>query len=370
MEPPPAPPSGGSQRKFRRIVAAIDAEHMDLGCTGAFEAIKSEAEGIARAGVQYCVDDVEKNLKPLLRNYLSGSAAMEHVDKVGHVYTSRNEDFYNGFGKLYEDNPTGTHAVQVAPEVALNVYVKLVEHLKQDKVKAEDGMPTFWLDTAAGKALGPEKKKGKSGGFARLYDSINVPTAEQNKAEQDRCIFAMKPTDFKSIVGTPGTKLLDSVAHELKAIFGFGFGVSPKVVHVLFHWNAHSFFTYHKDEDGDFTAIVNLTYGNSSMHVAGKVEAVYDGIGSTQLFPSKVFHRSGPAPRRCVKVAIFFNKTELISLPDEDEEVSARADIGSKSGAASSSDAAVKTEPSEADADSGDKVKKEPESLPPPRSEA
>ena len=42
------------------------------------------------------------------------------------------------------------------------------------------------------------------------------------------------------------------------------------------------------------------------MHVAGKDVAKYDGVGSTHLFPAKLFHRSGAAPRRCVKVAFFF----------------------------------------------------------------
>ena len=32
-----------------------------------------------------------------------------------------------------------------------------------------------------------------------------------------------------------------------------------KEIHVLFHWNAHSFFTYHNKDDGDISAIVNLS---------------------------------------------------------------------------------------------------------------
>ena len=65
-------------------------------------------------------------------------------------------------------------------------------------------------------------------------------------------------------------------------------------------------FTYHQDTDGDVTVIVNLTHGEAEMHVAGKDVAKYDGVGSAHLFPAKLFHRSGAAPRRCVKVAFFF----------------------------------------------------------------
>ena len=43
-------------------------------------------------------------------------------------------------------------------------------------------------------------------------------------------------------------------------------------------------------------------------HVAGMEDATYNGIGSAHLFNSKLFHRSGLAPRRCVKLALFFQK--------------------------------------------------------------
>ena len=96
--------------------------------------------------------------------------------------------------------------------------------------------------------------------------------------------------------------------------------VSCDVVHVLFNWNAHSFFTYHQDPDGDMTAIVNLTHGESTMSVAGFEEATYHGVGSTLIFPSKAFHRSGTAPRRCVKVAFFYKVMAPIELDEDDDE--------------------------------------------------
>ena len=59
---------------------------------------------------------------------------------------------------------------------------------------------------------------------------------------------------------------------------------------------------------GDLSVIINLTHGEASMHVAGMETATYNGIGSAHLFNSKLFHRSGAAPRRCVKLALFFQK--------------------------------------------------------------
>ena len=96
--------------------------------------------------------------------------------------------------------------------------------------------------------------------------------------------------------------------------------VTLRVVHVLYHWNAHSFFTYHQDDDGHVTAIVNLSHGTASMHIAGKDTAEYDGIGATHIFPAKVFHRSGPAPRRCVKIAFFFDKAVPYDVGDDDDD--------------------------------------------------
>ena len=91
-------------------------------------------------------------------------------------------------------------------------------------------------------------------------------------------------------------------------------------MHVLFHWNKHSFFTYHQDTDGDVTVIVNLMHGEAEMHVAGKAVAKYDGIGSAHLFPAKLFHRSGAAPRRCVKVAFFFQLSDQAEAQDLEAE--------------------------------------------------
>ena len=50
--------------------------------------------------------------------------------------------------------------------------------------------------------------------------------------------------------------------------------------------------------------------------------AEYDGIGSAHLFPSKAFHRSGTAPRRCIKIALFYTLTkhETVDVTEDGDE--------------------------------------------------
>ena len=196
-------------------------------------------------------------------------------------------------------------------ETSLEVYCRLIQQYKTDTPDT-DNMPVFYLDSAGGKTESDRWKK--SGGFQNLYGHINVPAPEQSKAEQDRCLFAMKCGPFQTILKGVGKRFVDQVAAEVQDLFQCK--VSVKEIHVLFHWNAHSFFTYHQD-DGEISAIVNLSDTRSEMHVAGFGVATYDGIGSGHIFPAKVYHRSSGAPRRCIKVAIFFERATEIDVSSE-----------------------------------------------------
>ena len=60
-------------------------------------------------------------------------------------------------------------------------------------------------------------------------------------------------------------------------------------------------------------------YGSSTFHIAGRdEEAIYDGIGSGRIFPSKLYHRSRRATRRSVKLAFFFQKAPDNAIDPED----------------------------------------------------
>ena len=299
-----ASPSATGKRKFVRMGSGPRSHVTDMGALGAFAALKSEADNIWRAGVAHVLQKVE-HLTPLLHNYLSGSAARDHSDEIGREFEGKNMRVYHNLRHAdttvaYDDSPTGTCAVEMDKEVSLNVYIQLVQALKTG-TDDSDGVPKFHLDSVGGTS---DAKK--MGGFQKLYNSVNVPAVLMKKPEQDRCIFGMSHSHFFKVTGSNGKRLFELVSAQVADMYKVQ-SVTCKAIHVLFHWNTHSFFTYHCDEDGDVSAIVNLSHGKSSMHVSGCEVAVYDGIGSTHIFPTNVYHRSGAAPRRCVKVAFFFS---------------------------------------------------------------
>ena len=146
-------------------------------------------------------------------------------------------------------------------------------------------------------------------------DAPAVPT--RAKTEQERCVFAVKLTDFYNLAGNHYGKMLTSEALKMASKVYGGKNFSIKVIHLLFHWNTHSFFTYHQDTDGTITVMINLSHGEASMHVAGYKEATYTGIGSGHIFNGQLWHRSGAAPRRCVKVALFLERQNAVAVDDE-----------------------------------------------------
>jgi hypothetical protein len=213
-------------------------------------------------------------------------------------------------------------------EACLNTYCSIIDKLKTGSLDS-DNVPMFYLDSAGGEAAGPKTGPVKSGGFARLYDSVNVPVAIQNKADQDRCVFALKSSEVRKLGGAHAKRLLEDAVSRVQDLYRVN--VSIRVVHLLFHWNSHSFFNYHIDEDGVITCIINLGPGTSTMHVAGSEVATYDAIGSAHVFPSKVHHRSGAAQRRCVKMAIFFDTEEVPIDSDDKTEDKKPTEEGSSS---------------------------------------
>lgn len=351
---PAAAASGASKRKFTRMGVGTP-KNCDMGAIGAFAALKQEADNIARAGVAHVLDK-EENLIPLLHNYLSGSAAREHGDAAGVEHEENNSTVYSSllkFTNAYVDSLTGTCAERLDKEVCLNLYISLVRALKTG-TDGSDGSPTFYLDAPGGADMKSHKK---SGGFQKLYDSVNVPVAGLNKLEQDRCIFAMTHTHFVKMGGPAASKLYDLVGKKVAELYKVN-AVAPKAVHVLFHWNSHSFFTYHQDDDGDVAAICNLSHGVAYMHVAGSEQAKYDGIGSTHIFPTKVFHRSGDAPRRSIKVAFFFSvekevEKEIKPEPDEDTNTNNEAGTSQEQAVHVDDDDPVPEDPKSLDTEEG-----------------
>ena len=335
MSSPTAPSKStmsGTKRPFVRMRCDINA-YDDLGALGAFSLLKNESASITRTGVALVLSN-KGLLESIMHPYLSSTAVKPYLDSKGYDFVEKNSKVYEEFtAKEVKESAqtTGTVALQVDKTASLFLYCTLIDKLHQGNL-GPDNMPTFFLDTAGGPAIAK-----KSGGFQALYPAINLPAEQISKAEQDRCIFAMKPTQFYHIGGLNAKKVVSAVSEQVTRVYELN--ASCQVVHVLFNWNAHSFFTYHQDSDGMVTVIVNLSPCTATMHVAGFEIAEYIGVGSAHMFPSNVFHRSGDAPRRCIKVALFFDLVPTVVIKDDKD------DHGASQGA--SSDAPVKQEAAE-----------------------
>ena len=146
-----------------------------------------------------------------------------------------------------------------------------------------------------------------------------------SKAEQDRCIFGMTQPEFSKIVGERGRWLAREVKKEVTEKFKKVATIHQ--VHALFHWNDHSFFTYHKYEKGHVAVVVNLSPCETDFHVAGMADtAVMTKPGMAQLVPTQVYHRSGKAPRRCIKLVFFLDLTERVDLSAEEPAAASSTD--------------------------------------------
>ena len=177
----------------------------------------------------------------------------------------------------------------------------VVAALKTTEIPLSDGNPGLYLD-----GPGAEDRK-KSGGFQTPYELVNVTAMRFQKDEQARCIFGFTPAEFKKTLGASGTKLLDAVKEKVKDHWKVE-SLSLHQVHVLFHWNDHSFFKYHQDNGGDVAVVVNLSPAcKTDFHIAGGGEAWMKTPGAAHMFPTSVFHRSGTAPRRCIKFVFFWS---------------------------------------------------------------
>ena len=285
-----------------------------IGTLGSFAWLKAEADNFRRAGAQFLTEDPTR-FTPLFHNYLSGVGARPHDDQDGSQYKGNNDLLYASLGKPSGWLVTGTAFVWLHKEMILNVYMNILDHLKLGSC-ADDGVQKIYLDTPGGT---PAAKKPTV--FHELVEHVNMPVAEFSKLEHDRCIFYMSMAKFHSVAGNVSKTMSTRVLNKISNLYEEN--VSCKAVHMLFHWNAHSFLKYHQITDGDVVAFVNLSPSTATMHIAGQSEARFEGMGSMHIFPAKAFHRSGTAQRRCVMVAFVVTLEGTLyadDMGDEDNE--------------------------------------------------
>jgi hypothetical protein len=307
-EHPPEPPKKVLRRMGHFGVGT------GMGLLGTIQVLKSEARDLRLAGVAHLLKSSEEEFKLHLSTYLSGTSARTHTDAAGDPYLVKNGEVIPAFGGMMSAM-TGTHAVQFNPDVCLNLHIDLIEKLCLSHNLQDDGLPEVFLDSRDG------QKVHKSGGFQEAYHHINVDAIRFSKMEQDRCIFGMKPADYVKILGNAGTRLKDACKRKLEELFGKSMQVVFRECHALFHWNDHSFFTYHQDTKGTVAIIVNLSPGETTFHVAGFSEAVMNGPGSAHILPTQAYHRSGKATKRAIKLVFFFDAKPPVDPIDVDKKV-------------------------------------------------
>jgi len=71
--------------------------------------------------------------------------------------------------------------------------------------------------------------------------NVNVRAMHFCMSEQDRCIFGLTNAAFGNVLGGRGKHLMELIKTEVGTQFKQE--AVPQEVHVLFHWNDHSFFT-------------------------------------------------------------------------------------------------------------------------------
>lgn len=181
------------------------------------------------------------------------------------------------------------------------------------------------------------------GGFHRKkdrYDKVNLPQGMPfSHEEQSAAVFGLNRSYgmvnkfVKQCQLEWAEAMIQEAAEKIcKDKVEEGFSVQTRIeeVHVNFAFSPQINYAYHIDAPDlkcspDFTVMVNLSPGKTSMHIAGaKNEAHYHIPGDAVLFGAQdIFHRSGAAQWRTLKLAFFVtishDKPEVLELSDDDD---------------------------------------------------
>ena len=306
------------RKKVMRRIGQVDSVS-DMGVMGAVQHLKSEVRQLRAVGYTALFQGDAPVLQSHLSSYLSGSSGRDYDDPNGGQYQEANATEYSKFGEQASafSVETGTININFNEELCFNLHCDLIEKLKTTTCDANE--PGLYLD-----AVGGQQPK-KSGGFQESYEVVNVRAMRFSKAEQDRCIFGMTQAEYGKILGDRGKFLARKVKEEVTETFKKVATIHQ--VHALFHWNDHSFFTYHKDEKGQVAVVVNLSPCETDFHVAGMGStAAMTKPGMAHLVPTTVYHRSGKAPRRCIKLVFFLDLAERVDLSAEEPAAAPETD--------------------------------------------
>ena len=158
------------------------------------------------------------------------------------------------------------------------------------------------------------------------YDVCRLPAgASFEREEQNRVVFALgKGSSVEKFVAAAQLQIFTGkIADTLDNIYGTK-NTPHKVaeMHVCFGFSAYVNYGYHKDaldlkSEVDLTFMLMLSPGRSSMRVAGAPkESFYEYPGDMLYFDAvDVYHRSGLACARTLKIAFFVKLTGSAPVP-------------------------------------------------------
>ena len=224
---------------------------------------------------------------------------------------------------------------------ALQAFCKIVEG-----VVAIPGKNAYALTLPDCKILG-----GWSDSREDDYNEVRLPAGTKFSREEQNCVvFAVGRHQTKQFAKHFGLLFVEKCIAETvdNIVGGKGAPFTIEEVHVLFGFNPHAVYSFHKDAPDmestpNFTMMVMLSPGASTLIVAGaEREFTYKFPGAMALFDAvQVFHSSGNATARTLKLAFFVKLTVPIELSSEDED-----DDGSNAVAVKFSEVKQEDEPS------------------------
>ena len=212
---------------------------------------------------------------------------------------------------VFASGPIGTSPSGGVPILTLDKPASLAMYI--DFV----GKYKFSLNVAekSGAAIAAHEKD-FPGGFQGGYQAVDAP---YDLERQSTCIFTVHNKSQAGKLHKNLPKYIGTMATEMAEYIGFK--VKFNELHLCFGFSAQSHFTYHQDKQGEWTVVVQLSPGASTIKVAGKEEELcFTGPGDAFMFPSKAFHRSGSKQRRTLTASFFFTMTDKEADASGDDE--------------------------------------------------
>ena len=306
-----------------------------------YERLKEYVRGIRAAGIETLATklaggEASRALQEPPLSYLSEDSRFAHeAADAAHVGFNRkifaeddfaakllsSERFVDADGACHllpEPNP-------VIIKESLESYCLIVEAVTRQGSK-------FVLDGTTLKYKGGWSKEG--------YQQVNLPSGTVFQcSEQQKVVFAVSKSEVRKFL--QDYQLFWLMTHLngfVESQIGADYSVSLDQLHTLFSFSVYTHFKYHNDQNdlsGDrrkngvnLTVLVTISPGEASFHVAGRDKEVrYKFPGDIKAFHAGLYHRSGAAEFRTVKLAVFcrvfkreevlFKKEAIDLTPDE-----------------------------------------------------